>query len=337
MEQLNNTKTKYGLGSTILTIIVLAPFLALLYLLIDRSFTIPTWFGETHTGLNKETFISRKTKDIKKLKNQRGDLFCAWQRYSSFLWKLVCDNLRQIRLVTTFALDILQYLFDRHQVNSLIQTDQQNVGYQEAKSKINFWYTSTGKRTFDFCFALLAIILLSPFLTLLYLLVHWRLGAPVLFRQPRVGLNGNTFVLLKFRTMNEARDQNGELLPDSERLTSFGQFLRNTSLDELPELFNILRGDMSLIGPRPLLLRYLPRYSPVQARRHEVRPGLTGWAQINGRNAISWEEKFRLDVWYVDNYSLWLDIKILVSTALKVLKREGISQQGQATMEEFVG
>jgi sugar transferase EpsL len=199
------------------------------------------------------------------------------------------------------------------------------------------WYISKGKREFDTCFVLLALIVLSPFLALLYILIYLNLGKPVLFCQPRLGLDGKPFLLRKFRTMNNFRDQMGELLPDSARLTSFGKFLRNSSLDELPELFNILYGDMSLIGPRPLLTRYLDRYTPEQARRHEVRPGLSGWAQINGRNAISWEEKFELDVWYVDNCSLWLDFKIITLTLWKVLTREGINQQGQATMEEFLG
>lgn len=158
-----------------------------------------------------------------------------------------------------------------------------------------------------------------------------------MFRQQRPGLGGRPFWLLKFRTMTDACDACGNLLPDAARLTSFGLFLRATSLDELPELFNVLKGDMSLVGPRPLLMQYLERYTPEQARRHEVRPGITGWAQVNGRNAITWEEKFRLDVWYVDNWSLWLDIKIIAMTIWKILKREGISQPGEATMEEFIG
>jgi len=168
-------------------------------------------------------------------------------------------------------------------------------------------------------------------------LVALLLGTPVLFRQQRPGLGGRPFWLLKFRTMTEARDARGNLLPDAARLTAFGRFLRATSLDELPELLNVLKGDMSLVGPRPLLMQYLDRYTPEQARRHEVRPGITGWAQVNGRNAITWEEKFKLDVWYVDNWSLWLDIKIIFMTVWKIFKREGISQPGQATMEEFRG
>lgn len=161
------------------------------------------------------------------------------------------------------------------------------------------------------------------------------MGTPVLFRQKRPGLNGKPFELLKFRTMRDERDENGGLLPDEKRLNGFGLFLRSSSLDELPELLNVLKGDMSLVGPRPLLMQYLERYTPEQARRHEVKPGITGWAQVNGRNALSWEEKFKLDVWYVDNMSLWFDIKIILLTIWKIIKREGISQPGHATAEEF--
>ena len=163
------------------------------------------------------------------------------------------------------------------------------------------------------------------------------MGAPVLFRQMRPGLQGEPFFLLKFRTMNDVRDEQGELLPDDGRLTGLGSFLRSTSLDELPELFNVLKGEMSIVGPRPLLMQYLDRYTPEQARRHEVKPGVTGWAQVNGRNAISWEEKFELDVWYVDNWSLWLDVKIICMTVWKILKREGVNQPGHATAQEFMG
>lgn len=193
------------------------------------------------------------------------------------------------------------------------------------------------KRTLDLILTIPALIVLFPFLFFLSILVVILLGAPVLFRQKRPGRMGRTFLLYKFRTMTNARDARGNLLPDSERLTAFGQFLRSSSLDELPELYNVLKGDMSLVGPRPLLMQYLDRYTPEQARRHEVKPGITGWAQVNGRNAITWEEKFKLDVWYVDNWSLWLDIKIIAMTVWKILKREGISQPGQATMEEFRG
>ena len=169
------------------------------------------------------------------------------------------------------------------------------------------------------------------------ILVRWKLGSPILFKQQRPGLHGKPFYLYKFRTMTDERDENGELLPDHLRLTPFGQFLRKYSLDELPQLFNVLKGDISLVGPRPLLMEYLELYTPEQARRHEVKPGITGWAQVNGRNAISWEEKFKLDVWYVDNRTFWLDIKILFLTVIKVLKKEGINQSEYVTMEKFVG
>lgn len=198
-------------------------------------------------------------------------------------------------------------------------------------------YLKIGKRTLDLALALLALILLSPLLGSLAILIWFKLGSPVLFRQQRPGLHGKPFTLYKFRTMTDARDAAGNLLPDAERLMPFGRFLRATSLDELPELWNVLKGDMSLVGPRPLLMQYLDRYTPEQMRRHEVRPGITGWAQVNGRNALSWEEKFRLDVWYVDNVSLWLDLKIIALTVWKIIKREGISQPGQATAEEFLG
>lgn len=198
-------------------------------------------------------------------------------------------------------------------------------------------YRRFGKRLLDVTLASAALLLLLPFIGLLALLVRSRLGAPVLFRQRRPGLNGRIFTIYKFRTMTDARDGQGQLLPDAERLTPFGRFLRSSSLDELPELWNVLRGDMSLVGPRPLLIQYLPRYTPEQARRHEVRPGITGWAQINGRNALSWEQKFSLDVWYVDHLSLWLDAKVIALTVWKIVRREGISQPGQATMEEFQG
>lgn len=193
------------------------------------------------------------------------------------------------------------------------------------------------KRFFDLMLALIALLLLLlPLLFLVYL-VRRKLGGPVFFRQARPGLHGKPFGMVKFRTMTDARDAHGALLPDAGRLTPFGKFLRASSLDELPELWNVLKGDMSLVGPRPLLMEYLPLYSPEQARRHEVRPGITGWAQVNGRNALGWEEKFALDVWYVDNRSLWLDIKILWMTVRKVLVREGISADGEATMSKFAG
>lgn len=193
------------------------------------------------------------------------------------------------------------------------------------------------KRFFDIVSSLIAIIILSPVLVITSILVRTKLGSPVLFKQERPGKDEKIFTLMKFRTMTDDRDENGELLPDEFRLTKFGEFLRSTSIDELPELFNILKGDMSVIGPRPLLVRYLPRYNEHQHRRHEVRPGLSGWAQVNGRNAISWEDKFNYDVEYVDNYSIVMDIKILFMTILNVLKREGISSETSATMEEFMG
>ncbi len=193
------------------------------------------------------------------------------------------------------------------------------------------------KRLFDVIASATALVVLSPLLLVLALLIRCKMGRPIFFGQVRPGCKGSPFTIYKFRTMIDGQDEHGHLLPDAERLTSFGRFLRATSLDELPELLNVLRGDMSLVGPRPLLMQYLDRYTPEQARRHEVRPGITGWAQVNGRNAITWEEKFKLDVWYVDNWSLWLDVKIICLTIWKILKREGINQPGQATMEEFKG
>jgi lipopolysaccharide/colanic/teichoic acid biosynthesis glycosyltransferase len=193
------------------------------------------------------------------------------------------------------------------------------------------------KRTFDLLAASLGLLAISPLLLALAALVRLVHGRPALFRQPRAGHKGKPFLVTKFRTMTDRRAPDGSLLPDAERLTPFGRFLRASSLDELPELFNVLRGEMSLVGPRPLLVKYLDRYSPEQMRRHDALPGITGWAQVNGRNALTWEEKFRLDVWYVDHWSFWLDIKILWLTLWKMLKREGISQPGHATMEEFKG
>lgn len=193
------------------------------------------------------------------------------------------------------------------------------------------------KRAFDLVLTVPAFVLLLPVLLAVALLVRLRLGSPVLFRQQRPGLRGKPFELIKFRTMTDQRGSDGALLPDAVRLTPFGQFLRASSLDELPELWNVIRGDMSLVGPRPLLMQYLPLYSAEQARRHDLRPGLTGWAQINGRNALSWDEKFSADVWYVDNHSLWLDIRILARTVIAVLDRRGISAAGEATMPPFTG
>ena len=183
----------------------------------------------------------------------------------------------------------------------------------------------------------MSLILLSPIILIVAIAVYWKMGSPVIFAQDRPGKNNQIFKFYKFRTMSDARDRDGQLLPDSDRLTPFGSWLRQTSLDELPQLWNILKGDMSFIGPRPLIVRYLERYSPEQARRHEVLPGITGLAQINGRNAISWAEKFKLDVWYIDHWSLWLDLKILLLTVVKVIKKDGINQEGYATSEEFKG
>lgn len=193
------------------------------------------------------------------------------------------------------------------------------------------------KRTFDLLLVLATLPLWLPVVAALALLVRLALGGPVLFRQPRVGRQGRVFRLWKFRSMTDARDARGRLLPDAERLTPFGRALRSTSLDELPSLVNVLRGEMSLVGPRPLLVEYLPLYSPRQARRHEVRPGVTGWAQVNGRNALGWEQRFEHDVWYVDHRSFWLDLRILAMTVAKVFRREGVSAEGHATMEPFRG
>ena len=191
------------------------------------------------------------------------------------------------------------------------------------------------KRVFDFLVALFALLTLLPVIIVVAVLIRFKLGSPILFTQDRPGLNGRIFKMMKFRSMLDAKDKQGNLLPDNERMTKFGAFLRSTSLDELPGLFNVLKGDMSLVGPRPLLVQYLPLYSSEQARRHNVRPGITGWAQVNGRNAISWDQKFKLDVWYVDNQSLLLDFKILLLTVKKVFVREGISADGHVTTVSY--
>jgi lipopolysaccharide/colanic/teichoic acid biosynthesis glycosyltransferase len=198
-------------------------------------------------------------------------------------------------------------------------------------------YKNFIKRILDIVLVSIGVILISPVLLFTAILVRTKLGSPILFCQERPGYQGEIFLMYKFRTMTSERDSNGELLPDIDRLPAFGKFLRSTSLDELPGLFNVFKGDMSLIGPRPLLTQYLTRYSPHQARRHEVKPGITGWAQVNGRNAIEWEKKFDLDVWYVDNVSPWLDLKILLMTIIKVVKRDGIDKAGLVAMEEFKG
>ena len=193
------------------------------------------------------------------------------------------------------------------------------------------------KRLLDIIISVFGIVLLSPLFLVIFIVVVVCMGFPPIFKQKRPGYLGKPITLYKFRTMTNDRGPDGQFLPDQDRLTRLGRFLRSTSLDELPELFNVLKGDMSLVGPRPLLMQYLDRYTPEQARRHEMKPGITGWAQVNGRNAISWEEKFALDVWYVDNWSLWLDIKILALTVWKVICREGISSPDEATMYEFMG
>ena len=193
------------------------------------------------------------------------------------------------------------------------------------------------KRLFDFLCSLLLLVFLLPFILFIALKVNNKLGSPIFFLQERPGFKGEPFMMVKFRTMLDNIDSDGNQLPDSERLTSFGSFLRSTSLDELPELWNVLKGEMSLVGPRPLLMEYLPLYSFEQSRRHDVRPGITGWAQVNGRNAISWEKKFKLDIWYVDNQSFWLDLKILFLTIKRVILRDGVSQNGHVTMDKFRG
>jgi len=193
------------------------------------------------------------------------------------------------------------------------------------------------KRTFDLIFASGGLILISPILLIISILVWIKIGDPIFFKQKRPGYKEKPFWIYKFRTMSEKRDKHGNLLPDKNRITSFGKFLRTFSLDELPEMLNIIRGEMSFVGPRPLLMEYLDRYSETQRKRHEALPGITGWAQINGRNILTWEDKFRFDIWYIDNWSFWLDIKILVITFWKVIKREGISQPGHATSEKFTG
>jgi lipopolysaccharide/colanic/teichoic acid biosynthesis glycosyltransferase len=194
---------------------------------------------------------------------------------------------------------------------------------------------TAGKRAFDFLAALVLLVLLAPLLLAIAIAVLLALGWPVIFRQQRPGIRGEPFGLVKFRTMRDLRDPAGAPLPNEERLTAFGTFLRSTSLDELPELWNVLRGDMSLVGPRPLLMEYLPLYTPEQRRRHDVRPGMTGWAQVNGRNTVTWEDRFRMDVWYVENRSAWLDARILCRTIGRILSRQGISTPGRATIERF--
>lgn len=189
----------------------------------------------------------------------------------------------------------------------------------------------------DRLLAAIALILLSPFVAILAIAIYFKMGSPVIFAQPRAGKDNRIFTFYKFRTMTDQRDRDGKLLPDMERLTPLGEFLRQTSLDELPQLWNVLRGDMSFIGPRPLITAYLDRYTPEQARRHEVTPGITGWAQVNGRNSISWEKKFQLDLWYIDHWNLWLDLRIFVQTVVKIIAKEGIDEDQNTTSREFMG
>lgn len=193
------------------------------------------------------------------------------------------------------------------------------------------------KRIIDILISAVGLVVLSPVLVILAIIVRIKIGSPVLFRQKRPGLGGKGFVIYKFRTMTNGQDAKGNLLPDAGRLAPFGRFLRETSLDELPELFNVIKGDMSIVGPRPLMMKYLDRYTPEQARRNEVKPGITGWAQVNGRNAVSWQDKFKLDVWYVDNRSLWLDVKIIFKTVWMVVTKQGVTQADRATVDEFMG
>ncbi len=193
------------------------------------------------------------------------------------------------------------------------------------------------KNIFDFILSLVLMILLLPVIALVALGVRIKLGGPILFKQQRPGYKGRPFYVYKFRTMTDERDADGQLLPDNQRLPTFGKQLRRTSLDELPQLFNVLKGELSFVGPRPLLMEYLSLYSPEQMRRHDVKPGITGWAQVNGRNAISWDEKFKLDLWYVEHQSFWIDLKILWMTAVKVFKRDGVAAEGHATMPRFTG
>ena len=202
------------------------------------------------------------------------------------------------------------------------------------------WFTESSrliKSILDRLVAAIALLIFSPILLSVAIAIYIRMGSPIFFTQPRPGKDGDIFTFYKFRTMTDDHDADGNLLPDEKRLTALGQFLRKTSLDELPQLWNVLKGDMSFVGPRPLLVKYLALYNPGQARRHEVKPGITGWVQVNGRNTLSWEEKFQLDIWYVEHWSLWLDLKILFLTIIKVILREGISQEGYATMPEFTG
>jgi sugar transferase EpsL len=222
-------------------------------------------------------------------------------------------------------------------ITELLEENATMRDKRPGKSKAQRTAARVAKRVFDLVGAIAGLVVLAPLLLMVAALVRIFLGSPILFRQSRPGWNGRLFMCLKFRTMTDARDAEGRLLADAERMTAFGRFLRSSSIDELPELINVILGEMSLVGPRPLLPQYLERYTPEQMRRHEVKPGITGWAQVNGRNSASWEQKFAYDIWYVQHRSLWLDVKILALTLWKTLKREGISQPEHATMKEFRG
>jgi lipopolysaccharide/colanic/teichoic acid biosynthesis glycosyltransferase len=258
------------------------------------------------------------------------------QALAETVLSLSADRSRVAKMGRRARAYVIEHFDRRQQANDFVTLLNRLTASRQRRSSM-LSYRRAGKRLLDLLLTLPALIILAPLFLLLALLVRLKLGSPILFRQRRPGINGRAFTLLKFRTMTDTRDKDGSLLPDAERLTRFGRFLRATSLDELPELFKVLKGDMSLVGPRPLLMEYLDRYTSEQARRHEVKPGLTGWAQINGRNALAWEDKFKLDVWYVDRVSFWLDIKILVLTLIRLIKREGISAEGHATMPFFLG
>jgi lipopolysaccharide/colanic/teichoic acid biosynthesis glycosyltransferase len=238
---------------------------------------------------------------------------------------------------TGFGLEFLDVLQVMNFVGQRNSKAIEQSGREKRKTHARRSALDLLKRAADIVITLLLVAVFAPFFLLVTLLVRLKLGSPVLFRQDRPGLGGKRFQMVKFRTMTNARGADGELLPDAQRLTGFGRMLRATSLDELPELWNVLKGDMSLVGPRPLLMEYLPLYTPEQSRRHEVRPGITGWAQVNGRNAISWEEKLKLDVWYVDNRSFWLDLKIIAKTVWCIFNKSGITAPGEATMSKFTG
>lgn len=268
------------------------------------------------------------------IENAHGGVYVAPQDDEALAAEIAClaDNVTERQNMGRSAREYVTTHFNREQQAEEFRRVLQKV-VKLRRRRLYF----AAKRLFDFTAALFGLILLAPVILGVALAIFVTTGAPIFFKQTRPGQHGKPFLMIKFRTMSNARDAKGALLPDDKRLTRLGQFLRSTSLDELPELFNVLKGDMSLVGPRPLLMQYLGRYTTEQSRRHDVKPGITGWAQINGRNTISWEDRFKLDVWYVDHASLWLDIQILLRTVEKVLKREGISQDGQATMSEFMG